>query len=147
MHLKVEHCAVQRDPGNVLRVGQVKKSVVVSNQSISTLHAPFSGSESLEGTSFKMLRSALRRIYNIALRESAHRGHEHPSQKDGDIIMGDVRFQLAPGDEERVLSEQSWNEAMALLMCQQQFLPQNGGIKRKEWVATFVAGFTCPRGS
>ena len=147
IYLKVEHCAAQVGPGNTIQPGVVKESATSEKFSLSTLHDPFNGEDSIEADSFEDLRSCLKHAYKLWCKESdRHRGYNDPSPEDGDIIMSDTRLQLTSVDPGRVVNEQNWHEALAVITCRQMQLNGCGskfpGMTR---FATFTASFTCPR--
>jgi hypothetical protein len=138
VHVKMKHCAIERASGGRPRVGKVKASIM-KDASIWTLHAPLLG---YEGTTFQQLRSRLRVVY---LDEFAamHRGHNHPSEEKGDLMV-DIRLKLSAADTGRLINEQNWQEALALLAAQQLPGVHMGKLFVKARVATIVASFGCP---
>jgi hypothetical protein len=139
VHVRIERCAVQRQADYRPRLGEVKRSIL-KDASIWTLHAPLLG---YEGTTFQQLRSRLRFVY---LEEFAaiHRGHNHSSQEDGDIIV-DIRLKLSAHDPGMIINEQNWQEALALLAAQQRPCSHLGKVYEKARLSTIVASFTCPQ--
>jgi hypothetical protein len=138
VHVKIQHCAIERQSGGRPRVGKVKASIM-KDASIWTLHAPLLG---YEGTTYQRLRSRLRAVY---LEEFAamHGGHNHPSDGKGDIMV-DIRLKLSADDTGRLINEQNWQEALALLAAQQLPGAHLGKLLVKAHVATIVASFGCP---
>ena len=141
VHLKIEHCTYERSSKDGCRIGQAKRSVI-NEMFVQTLHAPLQG---FEGTIYEQVRDRMKEIYELEF-AAAHRGHVHPSQEDGEVIMGELRLVEFPGYPEKIFLKNGWQEALMTLTQTQRYYPLlDQDVQKKHKTATFVMSFTCPR--
>ena len=141
VYLKIEHCGYQRSAVDGLRIGKSLRAVT-KEMFVQTLHAPLQG---IEGTTYAQVCERMKEIYQRVF-AAIHRGHVHPSQKDGEIITGDLRLVSFPGYPEKIFGKNGWQEALMMVALSQRYHPlldQDVNLKHK--TATFVMSFTCPR--
>jgi hypothetical protein len=146
VYLKIEYCAAQLGSENSIQPGAVRQSATSEKYLVCTLQHPFNGEDSIESDSFEDLHSHFQYAYGLWTKEDEqHRGHDHPSPKDSDIIMGEMRLQLTSVDPGKVLNEQNWHEALALTTSRQMQLNGSSKVLGKTWFATLTTSLTCPK--
>ena len=106
----IEHCYYLRNAA--VGAGRIGDTIVEVNRQAVTVDTAYSPLEGIHGTPFSEVENAVRRVYEAGC-ANRHRGHKHPSRRDGDYI---VEFSLRTHGGEMVINAGSWMKALRLLM-------------------------------
>ena len=137
IRIQIEQCNYLKQHVNGSRTGRVVQSA--SGQcTIRVIKLPLEGSLA---TPLAEVKEQIRKVYDAEFGDHLHCNHQHPSRKDGEVIM--ELFKESDRDDCRcVVGEWSWNETLHKLATDQLTL-QCAGMPT--WLtATLVARFTCP---